>query len=75
MIVSAKRLSEGLVGITYDHDRTVDKAIWSAVVTRKDWKCRECGKQRPKGVRAFAPIGNQMYRMHRLCRECVEAAQ
>ena len=69
--------ADGLVLVTlgrWSRTRSTKRALWSRCKTRKLWSCWFCREEQPKGANGYRPIGNQDYRMERLCVRCVEGA-
>lgn len=50
-----------------------DRAIWTRRKLRKPAPCAVCGETLAKGALAYAPLGNQMYRMARIGAEHIES--
>ena len=76
MKVRAEQLNDGLyrVWISASITRSPSHALWARVRVRKAHRCWSCETEFPVSSDLFMPIGNQDYRMRRLCGECLEAA-
>ena len=72
----AKVLSDGMVQLAYrasERDE-LDLALWTTVKVRQPHTCKVTGDPIPVGTKAFAPVGNQMYRGHRISAALMEKA-
>ena len=77
MTFEAVVLGEGLMVIWLDrgvYTQSPRRAIWSEARTRKVHVCWGCGEHQDVGSMLFRSVGNQDYRMKRLCGTCVAAA-
>ncbi len=76
MNVRAEQLNDGLyrVWISSALTRSPTHALGVAARVRKVHRCWSCETEFPVGSDLFMPVGNQDYRMNRLCGECLEAA-
>jgi len=45
--------------------------LWTPVKLRKECYCMVCDDPLHKGDEAFAPMGNYLFRMERICRPCL----
>ncbi len=78
MIAATKRLADGLYGVVLSHSaRTASdrQAIWTRGRTRKPHECWECGRRFAVGVDLYRSVGNQDYRMRRVCELCMGASR
>lgn len=64
-----RRLAPGVVVLRCDGDQ----AIWTLKRLRKDTRCAGTNLILRSGERHFGPVGNQLYRWARLCREFVDS--
>ncbi len=63
------QLSDGLARILYNGE----SALWvRGRVRGRSKSCKGCGKLCLVGVSMYRPIADPMYRMDRLCTECVQ---
>ncbi len=75
-VVRVERLNHGLyrVWVPTQLTRSDRHALWARVRVRKVHRCWSCESIFPVGSDLFMSIGNQDYRMRRLCAECLAAA-
>lgn len=71
-----ERPGDGLVLLLYtDALRGIsDVALWSRVRLRKHCRCALTGVELHPGDQAYAPVGNQLYRMQRIAAALVEGS-
>lgn len=53
----------------------VNGKLWCVVKTRKIHDCAICNQRFDKGARLYRPIGNEQWRSHRICHNCVNLRQ
>jgi hypothetical protein len=46
--------------------------LWTTAVLRKPTNCMVCTKALPPKTRAYTPMANYLFRMERICLECME---